>query len=51
MNQNKTICIAGKNSIAIAGLNHVLKTYPNNHKILALCDDNDDGMIEVNPLI
>lgn len=46
---NKVICIAGKNSIAISGLNHVLKTYSNKFEILALCDDNDDGVDRSQP--
>jgi len=38
----KTICIAGKNRIAIDGLNHLLK-YHSGHRLLAICNPTDDG--------
>jgi methionyl-tRNA formyltransferase len=38
---NKSICIAGKNSIAIAGLSYVIDKYSQTHKIFALGDKND----------
>ena len=38
----KTICIAGKNEIAVHGLNEATKMFPKN-KIIALCDLNDEG--------
>jgi methionyl-tRNA formyltransferase len=40
----KYICIAGKNSIAIAGLSYVITNYSQKATLLALCDDNDTGM-------
>ena len=40
---NKSICIAGKNSIAIAGLSYVIDNYNKTHKIFALGDKNDFG--------
>ena len=40
----KFICIAGKNSVAVAGLNFILNKYKNKYNILALCDDNDNGI-------
>lgn len=40
----KCICIAGKNSIAVAGLNYVLDNYSETADIYALCDKNDGGM-------
>jgi len=40
---NKSICIAGKNSIAIAGLSYVIDNYKKTHKIFALGDKNDSG--------
>jgi len=39
---NIDICIAGKNSIAIAGLSYILRNY-NDHSISVLVDENDDG--------
>lgn len=38
------ICIAGKNSIAIAGLSYVLDKYSADYVIYALCDANDVGV-------
>ncbi len=38
----KTICIAGKNEIAVHGLKEATKMFPKN-KIIALCDLNDEG--------
>jgi methionyl-tRNA formyltransferase len=40
----KCICIAGKNSIAIAGLSYVLENYSETAIIYALCDKNDVGV-------
>lgn len=42
--KNKIICIAGKNSIAVGGLYYVWKKYNNKCKIIALCDDSDNGV-------
>jgi hypothetical protein len=38
---SKSICIAGKNSIAIEGLSYVIDKYSHTHKIFALGDKND----------
>ena len=38
----KNICIAGKNSIVVAGLCYVLEKYHDQFQILALGDKNDD---------
>lgn len=38
----KTICIAGKNDIAVSVLIHCIKTYPD-LKILVVCNKNDSG--------
>jgi methionyl-tRNA formyltransferase len=40
----KYICIAGKNSIAIAGLSYILENYSETAIIYALCDKNDVGV-------
>ena len=40
--KKKSICIAGKNSIVIAGLSYVLENYRNDYDIYALGDKNDD---------
>ena len=41
--KKQCICIAGKNSIAIAGLSYVLDNYSKKATIYALCDKNDLG--------
>ncbi|MDC0345981.1 formyltransferase family protein [Planktomarina sp.] len=41
---NKIICIAGKNSISIAGLSYVLEHYSFGNSIYALCDVKDEGI-------
>ena len=38
---NRPICIAGKNSIALAGLSYVLENYAKDHEIFALGDKKD----------
>jgi len=42
--EKKCICIAGKNSIAVAGLSYVLENYSETAIIYALCDINDVGI-------
>lgn len=46
---NKTICIAGKNAIAVAGLNYICDNYGTKYEIIALCDDTDDGVDKAQP--
>ena len=41
---NKTICIAGKNAIAVGGMRYVWNKYNSDHKIIAVCDTNDVGV-------
>ena len=39
----KTICIAGKNAIAVGGLRYIWDKYRHDYDIVAICDQHDSG--------
>ena len=49
MSNKGTICVAGKNSIAVAGLSYIYEKFHKKYNILVLPDDKDDGMDKWQP--
>lgn len=39
-----TICVAGKNNIAVDALEYIVSNYANNYKIVGICNKTDNGM-------
>ena len=49
MSNKGTICIAGKNSIAVAGLSYIYEKFHKKYNILVLPDDKDNGLDKWQP--
>lgn len=49
MSNKGTICIAGKNSIAVAGLSYIYEKFHKRYNILVLPDDKDNGLDKWQP--